>query len=56
MSVKVIKTNAMKMQHVQMHMVIILVPAMMDSWVMVSAVQVYTLSFLLYQNTYYSTM
>ena len=45
MSVKVIKTNVMKMQHVQIHMVIILVPAMMDSWVMVSAAQVYTLKF-----------
>ena len=41
MSVKVIKTNVMKMQHVQIEMAIILVLAMMDSWVMVSAVQVY---------------
>ena len=35
-----IKNHAMKMQHVQILMAVILVPAMMDSWVMVSAVQV----------------
>ena len=41
MNVKVIKINAMKMQHVQMQMVVTLVPAMMDSMVMVLDVQVH---------------
>ena len=41
MSVKVIKTNAIKMQYVQIKMAIILVLTMMDSWVMASVVQVY---------------
>ena len=40
MNVKIIKTSVMKMQHVEILMAIILVLAMMDSWVMVSLVQV----------------
>ena len=54
MSVKVIKINVMKMQHVQIEMAIILVLAMMDSWVMVSAVQVYIKKSLLHQKPFYS--
>ena len=41
MSVRTIKTSVMKMQHVEIQMAIILAIAMMDSWVMVSLVQVF---------------
>ena len=45
MSATITKINAMKMQHVQIQMVITLVPVMMDLWVMVSLVQVNTAYF-----------
>ena len=40
MSATITKINVMKMQHVQIQMVITLVPVMMDLWVMVPLVQV----------------